>query len=323
MNPLRTGIRKSRRWWRALHERRMLAAQPAVDPTKRDGWSIALYAGDDPLRLVPHPGVTNPILVPGDVGDMDCDLVADPFLHRSADAWHLFFEAVDAATQTGRIAVASSTDGREWRYERVVLTEPFHLSYPSIVESGGVPYLIPESHQARAVRCYRPVSYPFEWEHAGNLIEGEWVDPTVFQHEGRWWMFAGSGHRLRWHAENVHLFHADELHGPWTEHPKSPILRGNRHRSRPAGRIRSRDGRLFRLAQDCAPFYGTRVLAFEITELTPTRYRERQVAGDALAGPSGSGWNAAGMHHIDAHPLDGRGWIASVDGWRWIERRPL
>ena len=32
-------------------------------------------------------------------------------------------------------------------------------------------------------------------------------------------------------------------------------------------------------------------------------------------GPSGTGWNASGMHHLDAHSRDDESWIACVDGW--------
>ncbi len=74
------------------------------------------------------------------------------------------------------------------------------------------------------------------------------------------------------------------------------------------------DGRLFRFTQDCRRIYGERVLAFEILELTPASYRERQCSTKAVLAPSGQGWNGGAMHHIDPHPLPGAGWIACVDG---------
>jgi len=30
---------------------------------------------------------------------------------------------------------------------------------------------------------------------------------------------------------------------------------------------------------------------------------------------SGAGWNAAGMHHLDAHEVASGRWVAAVDGW--------
>jgi hypothetical protein len=62
------------------------------------------------------------------------------------------------------------------------------------------------------------------------------------------------------------------------------------------------------------PYYGTDVRAFEVTEVTTRTYQERGLNQPILE-PSGSGWNACGMHHVDAHLLSDGSWIASVDGW--------
>jgi hypothetical protein len=72
--------------------------------------------------------------------------------------------------------------------------------------------------------------------------------------------------------------------------------------------------RIIRYAQDDAPFYGKQVRAFEITTLTTTQYAEREVPESPVLQPSGVGWNAKGMHHIDPHRLDDTHWLASVDG---------
>jgi hypothetical protein len=72
--------------------------------------------------------------------------------------------------------------------------------------------------------------------------------------------------------------------------------------------------RIIRYAQDDAPFYGRQVRAFEITTLTTTQYAEREVPESPVLQPSGGGWNAKGMHHIDPHRLDDTHWLASVDG---------
>jgi hypothetical protein len=62
------------------------------------------------------------------------------------------------------------------------------------------------------------------------------------------------------------------------------------------------------------PIYGNRVRAFEITELTTNSYRETGAGSDPLLGPSGKGWNAKRMHHIDLHQIGENRWIACVDG---------
>jgi hypothetical protein len=114
--------------------------------------------------------------------------------------------------------------------------------------------------------------------------------------------------------DTLRLYYADELTGPWVEHPKSPLVKGDASNARPAGRALVCDGKVVRFAQNSVPYYGTDVRAFEVTELTTRTYRERAV-GRPVLGPGGSGWNACGMHHVDAHVLGDGSWIASVDGW--------
>jgi hypothetical protein len=102
--------------------------------------------------------------------------------------------------------------------------------------------------------------------------------------------------------DTLRLYYADDLTGPWLEHPKSLIIQGNAHIARPAARVSVLHDRIIRYAQDCFPAYGTQVRAFEVTELTTTRYHERAVAENPVIAGSGAGWSASGMHHIDPHP---------------------
>lgn len=287
-----------------------------MDPGKRDVWSIALYAGASPFDLVPLENVSCPILTAGDVTDVPADYVADPFMVRDGERWHMFFEVLNSETKKGQIAVANSGNGRDWVYQKIVLDEPFHLSYPYVFPSHGEYYMIPETHQAKAVRLYRAVELPHRWEFVKNLVEGvEFADPSPFFYHGKWWFLAGAGEA--WHSRELRLFHADELLGPWLEHPKSPVVKGNSHIARPSGRVLVMGDRIFRFAQDCDPLYGIRVRSFEITELSKFNYKEKPVKSGPVLNPSGSGWNAMGMHHVDAHLLEDGSWLACVDGWTW------
>jgi hypothetical protein len=292
----------------------------SADPSCPD-WSIGIYGGDSPLRLAPLPGVSNPVLTWRDVTDVSAGFVADPFLVFRNGVWHLFFEVLNLATGHGEIALARSADARRWTYERVVLREPFHLSYPYVFADGPEIYMVPETLAAGAVRLYRAVSFPWEWVCVGELVRGDFADASVVHWEGRWWLFACS---TPYRHDTLRLFFteslAESLAGSWREHPRSPLVEGDAGRARPGGRMVAMDGRLLRFAQDCAPRYGQGVRAFEILELTPTEYREREAAGSPVLGSGESGWNAAGMHHLDAqlhsglHPENGGGWIAAVDG---------
>lgn len=302
----------------------LIVARGVPYVTREARWAIGVYQGPSPFALSPAPGIDNPVLSAAQVTDVPARFVADPFMIRQDATWFMFFEVLNAATMQGDIALATSADGRAWHYERVVLDEPFHLSYPYVLAWDDTYYLIPESAQAREVRLYRADEFPRRWQLAQTLLAGDpFCDPSLVHHAGRWWLFTATHPATN---ATLALYHADHLEGPWQAHPMSPIVRGDPHRARPGGRIIAVGDRLVRFAQDSAPRYGTQVWAYEITTLTPTAYAERRVGELPIVGPGEDGWNARGMHHVDALPLGAQSWIAAVDGnrrgwalrfWQW------
>lgn len=277
-----------------------------------DVWSIGIYAGESLLDLAPVDG-TNPILTAEDVSDVSAIAVADPFMLRAEGRWHMFFEVMTWPTSKGEIAYAVSDDGVRWTYQHTVIAEPFHLSYPYVFEWENAYYMVPESAQAGAVRLYRATAFPTRWSLVTTLLEGpRLIDPSVFRHGNRWWLFAETSKHGR--HDTLRLYGADALIGPWREHPSSPIVEGDAQVARPAGRVLVQDDGLIRFAQNCRPRYGTEVRAFEITHLTPTHYSERELSRSPILTSGEAGWNAGGMHHVDPHRLDDGRWIACVDG---------
>lgn len=276
-------------------------------------FAIAIYEGPSPTELEPMRGARNPVLTHRDVTDRKAAFVADPFMLRADGQWYMFFELMNDPDDFGEIALATSPDAVHWRYEGVVLSTPFHLSYPQVFAWNGTFYMLPESYQDGAAVLYRAETFPRCWSPVARLVEGPvLLDSTVFRHEGRWWMLSETNPR---HTQDcLRLYHSPDLLGPWTEHPKSPIVDGDPSRSRPAGKV-VRDGdRLIRFAQSCMPEYGTAVRAFQILELTPTGYSEREIAAGPILGPGRHRWNRLGMHHVDAHEISPGRWIACVDG---------
>jgi hypothetical protein len=281
-----------------------------ADPTQQPVFSIGVYGGLSPLQLAPVGD--NPVLTRDDVSDVVASYVADPFLLRADGVWHMFFEVWNWRANKGEIGHATSEDGLEWRYHQVVLADEFHLSYPYVFEWEGERWLVPESFQAGGVRLYRADPFPSRWTLEATLLEAPYiVDASPFRFGERWWLFAEASPD----HDTLRLYQADDLRGPWSEHPRSPVVRGDPSRSRPGGRVLVDGGRVIRFAQDCSRVYGELVRAFEVTELTESTYEERELPGPVLT-VSGVGWNARGMHHLDAQRgPDGR-WLAAVDGWR-------
>lgn len=281
------------------------------DPTE-PVWSIGIYRGPSPLELTP--AAPGPALSRDDISDVVASSVADPFLLRKDGTWHMFFEVYNWRANKGEIGLATSDDGLRWSYNGIVLAEEFHLSYPYVFDWAGEHYLIPESHQAGEVRLYRAERFPVSWSPACTLLSGsELADASIFRFREQWWLFAEAS-RQRNH-DTLRLYHSEVLEGPWLEHVCSPVVAGDASKARPAGRVLVQAGRLVRFAQDCSREYGAAVRAFEVTELTMESYAEREISDRPVLAGSGVGWNACGMHHIDAQPHPDGGWIAAVDGW--------
>ncbi|MDD3925216.1 MAG: hypothetical protein PHT33_00990 [bacterium] len=284
----------------------------------QDEWSIGVYHGDSPLSLAPCGGVDNPVFTAAGVTDIPAASVADPFAVRRDDGWYLFFEVVNADNGRGCIGYACSSDGSDWRYGRIILNEPFHLSYPYVFEWDGAYYMLPESHAANSLRLYKAMDFPERWTFAGNLKEGRFVDPCIFPYDGRWWMLASTGRKNR--VDTLCVFYADRPTGPWQEHPKNPVISDDRRFCRCGGRVTFTNGCIVRYVQDDYPTYGYQVWAFEITELSLSGYAERPIGPRPVITGKGKGWNAEGMHNIDPHRTGKGDWLAFVDGYRLVRR---
>lgn len=273
-------------------------------------WSIGIYTGNSPFELKADHRA-NPVLTAADVTDVAADFVADPFMLHSDGHWYMFFEVLERQTQPGVIALATSNDAFTWTYQQVVLKEPFHLSYPYVFAWQGVHYMIPETLGASALCLYKADTFPTRWSLKQKLIDGTHADPSIVRFADLWWMFTCP---MPYEHDVLRLYFARDLEGPWKEHPRSPLITNDKRRARPAGRLVELDHHLVRFAQDCLPDYGTAVRAFEINDLTRDTYLEVECANSPVLSPSGEGWNAFGMHHVDAHRLDDGNWIACVDG---------
>lgn len=284
-------------------------------------YAIGIYAGDSPFALGAPAGVRNPVLTHHDVSDAPAFFVADPFLVQVDGRWHMFFEAMiwREGRRVGVIGHAQSRDGLVWEYRRIVLAEPFHLSYPYVFAWDSDFYMVPESHQAGAVRLYRADPFPHRWVHVTDLLRGPvLLDSSLVRHDGRWWLFTDASPSRA--EDALFVFHARDLSGPWAAHPRNPIAAGNT--SRPGGRIVSTPDLLIRFGQDCHPEYGRSVRAFRIDRLGDRDYLEREHQDGPVLQAGVERWNRGGMHHLDAQQLPGGRWLAAVDGWHKTIVRP-
>lgn len=202
---------------------------------------------------------------------------ADPFLFEKDGKTFLFFE--DFRFAEGRAVIsycelgADGTPGSPVE----VLRCPFHLSYPFVFEHEGEIYMLPETRGNRRVELYRATNFPTAWTSEAVLLSDvHVVDATIHKVNGKFWMFAGVSNGNYSNSDELCIFFADALKGPWTPHRNNPVLSDVR-RSRPAGVLFYDEGRLIRPSQDCGKTYGYALVFSEVLTLTETEYVERLI----------------------------------------------
>lgn len=236
---------------------------------------------------------------------------ADPCLVEDAGRRLLFVEEFPEGAGKGAIVCLELDDNDDAHRLGIALEESFHLSYPQAFRWRDGWYLTVESGAARRAGLYRAQEFPLRWTRVADLITDRvCVDPTLYQHQGRWYLFANVSESGGSTWDELFLFVADSPLGPFHPHPANPIVSDVRC-ARSAGRLFHHRGRLIRPAQNCGPSYGAEVVFREIVELSETTYAERTLGRLAPWMPEINGCHTytaiAGLEVLDARDRDRRG----------------
>lgn len=201
--------------------------------------------------------------------------LADPFGIERDGVVTVFVEAYDYRTRRGDI--------RFYQFDRVnligqglALAEPFHLSYPSLIENEGRLYMLPEAHKSGALTLYVCERFPDRWLPVARLLDMPAIDATVTHHDGRWWMFYALPGPDDQAMRQLHIAWADRLIGPWRPHERNPVQSGFSD-SRPGGSTFIHDGRLHLPVQDCGGGYGRAIHMLRIDDLSPSTFSATRV----------------------------------------------
>ena len=277
-----------RRGWRAL--------------TRHQDWNIGIVdapisAFVDPqfipkIRWLPNPPA-------------GC-FAADPFVFDLNGTKHILYESYEFARERGILAALRLAPNGDVVDCGPVLSAATHLAYPYLFEWSGELYCVPESAVAGEIAIYRVERVPGDLKRVATLLAGvNAVDPSVFEHNGKWWLAFTD--QATGPNEALYLYHADTPLGPWAPHALNPVKR-DAGSSRPAGTPFMHQGSLYRPAQDCNSTYGGRIALNRVTELTPQRFSEETVR---WIEPATDGPRPHGLHTIS-----GSGSITVIDGKR-------
>ena len=249
-----------------------------------------------------------------DLGGVGWNVLADPVDHFYADPFpfhwkgrdFLFFEDLDYKTGKGVISVVTFDATGRPGPTTTVLEEPWHLSYPFLIEWNGDVWMIPESSANRDIAIYRAVDFPLKWERHAVLLSGiEAADATIIDHQGLLWMFAVVRDGVGGYSDTLALWSATDLFGPWRAHPGNPVLVDDRV-ARPAGNMVHSGGKLYRPVQDCRHAYGAALNFMRVTRLDETGF-DQQLEGAIGPGPA---WPGRRLHTLN---YNGR--LEAIDGF--------
>jgi hypothetical protein len=276
-----------RAWWGRQHARCFA-----------EHWRVGLI--DAPLHTLLAPGPMPPIdwLTPRE----HAGYWADPFALPGADM--VFAERFDERSGVGRIErlerrghglhSLGPVEVRDALGTSVRLGDGLHTSFPHVFMLDDQAFAVAETGAARRVDLYR-INAAGNWHSPLTLLHGlAAADPAIFRWQGRLWL-ACTDADVGVH-DNLCLFHAAGLEGPWQAHPQNPVRTG-RAGARMAGRFFEHGGVLYRPGQDCGAHYGAAVVLHRVDECSPLAYRETPVR---RLEPDACGPLPHGLHTVSA-----------------------
>lgn len=205
---------------------------------------------------------------------------ADPFLLREGGRTFLFAEEFVYRLDKGHISVIELDNQANIVSNTCIIEMPYHMSYPFVFKVDDTFFMIPETSGNRSIDLYQCMDFPFEWKFVRNLaVNIDAVDTTLFYHDKVWWMFTAVCVMPDFpDYRELFLYYSDNpLSKEWHSHPMNPVVSDIRN-GRPAGGVFTREGKLYRPAQDCSGRYGRAINFNEITEINALRYSERKVS---------------------------------------------
>jgi hypothetical protein len=239
------------------------------------------------------------------------EFLADPIGLWRDGRLYVFVEIYDYRDRVGASEVLTFDAELNLLNREPALKEPWHLSYPFIIEDGGETYMLPEAHKSGRLTLYRAVDFPTRWEPVQTIeLDQVAIDATPVFHGGLWWLFYTPATTKADKVSALHVAWAETLTGPWTPHAGNPV-RFDPSSSRPGGTPIVVDGALVLPMQDCRATYGGAIRVLRVTTLTPDRFEAQ--ADEPILPPLSFGRLTDGFHTLSA-----AGPVTLIDAKRFV-----
>lgn len=199
---------------------------------------------------------------------------ADPFIVSSHGVDYVFYEEFNIHERHGYIGVGQiDRKNASLINNKILLKENYHLSFPFIFQFDGNYYLIPESSSNNTIDLYKFITFPYKLEKVKTLLSNiNAVDSILYHSNNVWWLITSVSDNDGVERSTTSLYSAvNFLSDKFIPHQKNPFPLGSRF-ARGAGSILERNGKSYRVSQDCSSRYGFKVDFSEIVELNNLEY---------------------------------------------------
>jgi hypothetical protein len=126
------------------------------------------------------------------------EILADPFGLEENGKLLILAEQLKHGTSKGRLVLIDPHSDPP--RHSPLLSRPFRLSYPFLVEDGSQRYVVPEQAESSTLAFYRLTDNGLD--ETAMIIDGpDAIDPTFLRHDGLWWLFCTKNEkRWAWHS---------------------------------------------------------------------------------------------------------------------------
>lgn len=202
---------------------------------------------------------------------------ADPFGVWHGGKLHLFVELFHYGNLKGCIELLVYDQQLRLVGREIVLSKPWHLSYPFVFRAQEQMWMLPEARRSGELTLYRARDFPRGWVPFATIdVARHSVDGTLIFHNAIWWLFYAQVQRGSDPRSELHIAFAERLEGPWRVHPMNPVRTGLTN-TRPAGSpIRRADGGIDMPVQDGSHTYGGAVRRLRISDLSTSNFEAEE-----------------------------------------------
>ena len=206
---------------------------------------------------------------------------ADPFIFEKHGIVYIFFEAFDLILQRGKEGYCILNEDGTCGKPKLIIDEPYHLSFPNIFEYNGDVYIMPEMSEDYSLKLYKAISFPNIWKISNVVLPDVYAcDSVLIESDSKRYLLTNEmyhnvpkGQFASCYVKNF-LYEVDGIKAVGN----GLMVAEGDYGIRNAGKVFEEDGVLYRIGQDCRDkMYGKGLVLFMINSITP--YKEEILWG--------------------------------------------